>query len=413
MPSPFSRYLHTPLERATLLSASGAFLLHAVAGKSERESAAGGALDDDSSLDFAVLACAGLALCSVESNTYSVHSGEYPQRDWRDWDPHLFEALFRFDRADIPRLRDALCLPAVIRTRDRKVFTSDQAITLLLLRFHGYDLHELHRMTGVRPSGASALLSHVYDFVWDKWYVSLLASDLKRWAPEFPEWSSAVFEKTERRGFDNTPVFVDGTLRGICRPAHSQDIWFNCHHWMHGVLWQALTAPNGLVIDLAGPMNGRRHDRHILKKSKLLSRFAAANVSAGFAPNRYRIYADAGYWISLVLQAAYHRAKGFLAADKRALNRVMSTVRILVEWGFGRVLALWPYFSFTPGQQLGRVPVAKMYVTAVLLTNAHCCLYGNQTSEAFGLSPPSLEDYFGQAPPQPAGRAQAWDNNVV
>jgi hypothetical protein len=54
-----------------------------------------------------------------------------------------------------------------------------------------------------------------------------------------------------------------------------------------------------------------------------------------------------------------------------------------------------------------------MYVTAVLLTNAHCCLYGNQTSEAFGLSPPSLEDYFGQAPPQPAGRAQAWDNNVV
>jgi hypothetical protein len=388
---------------------SAALLGEATAG-ADRSDSEDSEEEDDTA--FAVLAAAGVAACSVAPNTQSVHAGEYEQHDWRDWDTSHFEAHFRFDRADVQRLVTALKLPAEIHTRERKKFTSHQAITALLLRFNNKSLHDIHRLTGLRPSASSTLLSWTYDFIYERWYIPLLASDLKRWSPDFPDWAAAVYEKTDDLGFDNTPAFIDGTLRGITRPAHSQDIYFNCHHWMHGVLWQALQAPNGLTIDLAGPMTGRRHDRQILKKSKLLSRWAAANLSAGWADDEFRIYGDAGYWISRYLQAAYHRVAGYLAADKQKLNGVMSKVRIAVEWGFGRVLSLWPFFNFTTGQQLGRQPVAKMYVTGVLLTNAFCCLYGNQTCEYFGVDPPSLEDYFGLAPPQPGGRAQAWDDNV-
>ena len=412
MPSLYSRFTHNPLQRMLLVQAGGVFLLSTLAlfGSSDTSRSGAASPIGDASA-YTLLIGAILAACSAAPNTYTVHSGAYPSRDWRDFDEH-FEALFRFDKADISRLVHALQLPSKVVTRDRKTFTRDQAITVLLLRFNNYTLHKIHRETGIRPSNASTLLSWLYDFMWDKWYVRLLASDLKRWTPEFQEWADAVFEKTGGIGFDNTPAFIDATLRGINRPAFSQDIWFNGHHWEHGVLWQALTAPNGLIIDLAGPMTGRRHDRQLLKKSRLTSRWMAANVAAGWAPGRFRMYADAGYWTSPALQAAYHRKNGAIAADKRQLNFVMSKVRIAVEWGFGRVIALWPFFNFKAGQNLGRSPVAKMYVTAVLLSNAFCCINGSQTCEYFGIYPPSLEDYFGQAPPQPAGRAQAWDDNV-
>ena len=242
MPSLYSRFTHNPLQRMLLVQAGGVFLLSTLAlfGSSDTSRSGAASPIGDASA-YTLLIGAILAACSAAPNTYTVHSGAYPSRDWRDFDEH-FEALFRFDKADISHLVHALQLPSKVVTRDRKTFTRDQAITVLLLRFNNYTLHKIHRETGIRPSNASTLLSWLYDFMWDKWYVRLLASDLKRWTPEFQEY--------------------------------------------------------------------------------------------------------------------------------------------------------------------------KMYVTAVLLSNAFCCINGSQTCEYFGIYPPSLEDYFGQAPPQPAGRAQAWDDNV-
>ena len=396
------------MQRAGLLKASAVMLgfmalVFAGTGDDPSEHAAGA---------FALVAGGTLAAAAYAPNTYSVHTGTYERRTWKDWNEHLFEASFRFDRADMPRLIRAMEVPPQIHTRSRRVFTDDEALTVLLLRFNGLNLHQIHQQTGIRPSAASELLGWMYDFVWDRWYVSLLASDLTRWTPHFPDWAAAIFDKTKGLGFANVVGFIDGTLRGIAKPAESQDIYFNGHHWKHGILWQAWMSPIGLVIDLAGPMTGRRHDTHILKKSRLCSRFSAALLGAGYALGTFVLYADAGYWNTPVLQATFMRVGGAMSAAKRRLNRVMSRVRITVEWGFGRVLGLWSFFRFEKGQQLGRMPVGKMYVVAVILTNAHCCLYGNATTLYFDLEPPSLEDYFGQAPPQPAGRAQAWDDNV-
>jgi len=406
MPSPYSRYAHGPLVRTQLTAASLAVMFVAFSARS------GDVLVSDRRVVFPVLAAAAIAALQAAPNTYTVHSGSYPLRDWRDWPDRFFETTFRFDKSDLPALIAALRLPATIRTGGYS-FTADQAMTVLLLRFAGLNGHHTHVQTGLRPSASSTLNSWTLDYLYDTWYVPLLASDLKRWTPEFPVWADAVFAKTGRKGFHNVVGFIDGTLRGIARPAEAQDIWFNGHHWTHGVLWQAFTAPCGLIIDLAGPMPGRAHDCRILNKSRLLPRFVAACAAAGYAIGTFLIYADAGYHNSAVLQAPFRRIAGaYASAAHRSLNRLMSRVRIVVEWGFGRVTALWPFFRFSGGQKLGRQPIGQMYVVAVLLTNAHCCLHGNQTCQYFGLEPPTLEDYFGQAPPQPAGRAQAWDPNL-
>lgn len=409
MASLYSKRRFSPRERLALLKTGQALIIAAgqlrVGGSWLRRMQWQGAV---------VVAGAAVAAASYLPNRNTVHSGEYPRRTWRDYPALHLEGLFRFKAEEIPRLVAALELPSEVRPGNRRLFSKDDAITVLLLHLAGKNYHAIHRETGVHPGAISHLLNWTLDFIHERWYVRLLASDLQRWTPDFPAWAEAVFDKTDKLGFDDTPVFVDGTLREIAKPAHNQDVMFNGHHWTHGLVYQGLVAPNGLMIDLAGPMAGRRHDTALLAKSRLLRRWADALAAEGYAPGEYCVYGDAGYPRSPCLRGAYRPyANTPLSAAQTSLNGVMSTVRIAVEWGFGRVTALWPQCDFTRGQQLGRRPVAKMYIAAVILTNALTCLRGNQTSLYFQLQPPSLEDYFGQAPQQPAGRAQAWDETFI
>lgn len=72
----------------------------------------------------------------------------------------------------------------------------------------------------------------------------------------------------------------------------------------------------------------------------------------------------------------------------------MSSVREAVEWGFAKVTTNWAYVDFPANQRLELQPVAAYYKLAVLLTNAHTCVYGSQTSGRFGIEPPTLQEYF-------------------
>ena len=65
-----------------------------------------------------------------------------------------------------------------------------------------------------------------------------------------------------------------------------------------------------------------------------------------------------------------------------------------VEWEFGKVVREFAFLDFKKNQKIFLQPVALHYFVAVLLTNAHTCMYGSQTSKYFGLDPPSVEEYF-------------------
>jgi hypothetical protein len=55
----------------------------------------GDVLVSDRRVVFPVLAAAAIAALQAAPNTYTVHSGSYPLRDWRDWPDRLFETTFR------------------------------------------------------------------------------------------------------------------------------------------------------------------------------------------------------------------------------------------------------------------------------------------------------------------------------
>ena len=65
--------------------------------------------------------------------------------------------------------------------------------------------------------------------------------------------------------------FIDGTVRPICRPRSNQRILYNGHKLVHAIKFQSVIIPNGLIANLWGPMEGRRHDCALLASSGLLN----------------------------------------------------------------------------------------------------------------------------------------------
>ena len=79
-------------------------------------------------------------------------------------------------------------------------------------------------------------------------------------------------------------------------------------------------------------------------------------------------------------------------------NHRMSSVRICVEWGFGRVGSLFRYCVSRDGLCIRTMPCDQIFFAAQLLTNCHACLYGNVVSSYFNVMPVKLEDYLNVQP---------------
>lgn len=104
------------------------------------------------------------------------------------------------------------------------------------------------------------------------------------------------------------------------------------------------------------------------------------------------LYGDPAYPVSDILIAPYPSSNQELHA--RAFNRSMSAVRQAVEWGFAKVIQQFAFVDFSKNQKCELQDVGGMYNAAVLLTNCHTCLYGSQTNQYFGITPPTLEQYL-------------------
>ena len=73
--------------------------------------------------------------------------------------------------------------------------------------------------------------------------------------------------------------FLDGTVRSISRPNESQKILYNGYKKVHAIKFQSVVAPNGLVANLYGPVEGKRHDSGMLAMSGLLDALQRYSVS--------------------------------------------------------------------------------------------------------------------------------------
>lgn len=186
--------------------------------------------------------------------------------------------------------------------------------------------------------------------------------------------------------------FIDGTVRGIARPSRNQRHVFNGHKRKHALKYQSVTTPDGVIVHLNGPHEGKVHDASLLARSGLLD--LLDEIAWGPEPERQRllIYGDPAYGVSGHLVSPFKGAA--LTAEQQAFNASMSAVRVSVEWGFGKVVKHFAFVDYAPNQKVLLQPVGNYYTVAVLFTNCHSCLYGNQTSTFFGVPPPTLAQYL-------------------
>lgn len=150
-----------------------------------------------------------------------------------------------------------------------------------------------------------------------------------------------------------------------------------------------MEAPNGLIANMFGPLEGRRHDAFMLAVSGLLPQLQQLVKPNG---DPYVLYGDPTYGINRNIIAPYRGAN--ITPNEHLFNRDMSKVRISVEWGFGKIFQYFAYLDFRKNLKVLLQPVGKYYLVGSLLINCHTCLYGSITGSYFQLDPPSLETYL-------------------
>ena len=200
--------------------------------------------------------------------------------------------------------------------------------------------------------------------------------------------------------------FVDGTARPIARPVKNQSVVYSGHKRYHCLKFQVetpfssihannvfclqcVTAPNGLIAHMYGPIAGRRHDAYMLRVSGLENKLATITKPDN---SPYIIYGDPAYGLSRTILAPYRGCQ--LTTQQKDFNKAMSSVRVSVEWTLGKIVTYFSYLDFKRSNKVLLQPIGKYYLVAALLTNCHTCLYGSQTSTFFGVDPPSLETYL-------------------
>ncbi|CAB4043007.1 Hypothetical predicted protein [Paramuricea clavata] len=139
----------------------------------------------------------------------------------------------------------------------------------------------MHRFGRSVPE-LSLIASEVTDFMFEN-HGHLLRTFYQQWLePDcLVEFANAIH--IHGAALTNCWGFVDGTVRPIARPNQHQRTVYNGHKRVHAIKFQSVVAPNGLIANLYGPVEGKRQtDAGMLRMSGLLESLEThCNTAAG------------------------------------------------------------------------------------------------------------------------------------
>jgi nuclease HARBI1 len=201
----------------------------------------------------------------------------------------------------------------------------------------------------------------------------------------------AVAVANKSGALQNCVGFIDGTKIQIARPPGTmQRATYSGHKRFNCLKFQVISAPDGLALRFAGPVEGRRHDMAIFSESNIEDDLAAHLSIDG---RQYCIYGDSAFVLREYLIVGFD-GTGITPAQA-AFNKAMSKSRVTVKWIFKDIKKYWTHAAFPRKLALSRKPVGVLYGTSIILWNLRCCLYGSPTSRFFSCPPPTLANYIG------------------
>ena len=305
--------------------------------------------------------------------------------------PENLELMTRFKcYADLERV--AACLlphhARGVRTRDRHRASRVEALAVLCVRLAGPERWATWSgFCGWSSTWARAVLTTVAKILHTQWEgrLTLLEHEIRASRRHF---AARIWAKGAP--YDRCIGFVDGTLRPIAEPVRGQRAHYSGHHHDHGLSYQSVVTPDGLIRDFAGPFDGRRHDGHVYQHSHLEERLEQCCTTAADDVN-YHIFGDSAYPRGRFLQKMIPAPS---AGPETLHNEAMAKIRVSVEHGFAKVVQLWQLTQSWIRQKVLETDVGIQFRAAVLLTNVHTCMYGSLTGSRFQCDPPTLEEYL-------------------
>ena len=329
---------------------------------------------------------------------HDLNSSKNPDFPYWQYDPFDLDCLtdveckaeFRFWKNDIYLLKEVMQLPDEIICYNRLVVSGVEALCILLKRF-AYPIRYSDMCSRfARPvPQLSMIASEMMNLVYNH-HSYRLTSLQQNWLSPVSLQNYADVIHNAGAPYTNCWGFVDGTVRPVCKPGTLQRLLYNGHKRVHAIKFQSVVAPNGLIANLFGPVEGRRHDSGMLRDSDLLTQLQLYSHSPHGDP--LCIYGDLAYPLRPQLQAPFRGLH--LTPLQQDFNSSMSKVRTSVEWVFGDIINYFSFLDYKKNLKVGLSAVGKMYIVCALLTNARTCLYSSNTGSYFSLDPPSLQDYF-------------------
>ena len=307
---------------------------------------------------------------------------------------------FRFMRKDVGLISELIpwdkCLDeqGKMRTSRRRYRIDPMEATALLLR----RLSTVSRCVDLQEEFGkhSACLNETFYHTLELFH-SKFSPLVTTWPHEILKDRAEYYSKViSEKGspLDNVVGFIDGTAVEIARPSGlGQRATYSGHKRRNCVKFQAVSTPDGLILHIFGPVEGRRHDMSLYRESNIDSLLQDSMNINGI---QYCLYGDPAYFLRPYLQVGYQGSS--FTADQTVFNASMSKVRIAVEWAFRDVKMYFTHVDFPRKLRMGITPGGLLYICTVILWNFRVCLYGSQTAEYFDCDPMSIVEYLENIP---------------
>ncbi|KAF4127781.1 putative DDE Tnp4 domain-containing protein, partial [Phytophthora infestans] len=191
-----------------------------------------------------------------------------PSRSRFNFERSQTDPKFRFDKDEIMLLVQLFGVPEPFPTTQRYNVAALEALCIFVRRMT-YPTY-----SDVIPLRFRLFLMPFLTFFYDKFNYLLEFDHSRLIADTLSAYAEAVHAKGAP--LQTCVGFIDGTVRGACRPTRNQRYMCNGHKVRdfldrkHALKYQSVIAPDGIIIHLSGPYAGTRHEAFILHESKLL-----------------------------------------------------------------------------------------------------------------------------------------------
>ena len=250
-------------------------------------------------------------------------------------------AEYRLSVGELQRLLNAWRLPNHVKTRGGHYFEDGEELGLLLIRrFVSLDpLAHLADETGRSEAAQSEAVEYVMQHLVASFPHCFDERSFLMWVQRFDEMAEAF--ATLGMPIDDCVLLIDGKLYPVCRPTRGQRACYNGHHKKHGVKCLGHVFANGLLPYAVFDPEGAHHDAHALHNAGTLELLEEASEQLG---HDVRAGADSGFPVHRFCTPMF---RGQMDALRARFNADYSPGRVTVEWGFRKVVALYPYVDYS------------------------------------------------------------------